>query len=192
MNIYVARHGQTTGDVEDRYGGDYDDHLTDVGKEQAAKLAEKLANKGIKKLYTSPLIRAQETAGIVAASIDITPEVLPEFKERNSYGILTGMIKADATEKYPDEVALLSDPRNCVTGAEDYVSFQRRIQQGLVSLSQENIDTMALITHGGPIHLLFRDILKLGEVDIADCAMVHLQSTGTDLSLLGIDGISYK
>ncbi len=192
MNIYLARHGQTTGDVEDRYGGDYDDHLTDVGREQAAKLAEKLANKGIQKLYTSPLIRAQETAGIVAASLDITPEVLPEFKERNSYGILSGMIKADAIEKYPDEVALLNDPHNSVTGAEDYVSFQRRIQQGLMSLSQENIGTMALITHGGPIHLIFRDILKLGEIDIADCAIVHLRSIGADVSLIDTDGISYK
>lgn len=34
MKIYLVRHGETTGDVEDRYGGWYDDHLTDRGKEQ--------------------------------------------------------------------------------------------------------------------------------------------------------------
>ena len=36
MLIYLARHGETTGDVEDRYGGDYDDHLTEKGTERNA------------------------------------------------------------------------------------------------------------------------------------------------------------
>lgn len=35
MKIYLIRHGQTTGDVEDRYGGAYDDELTDKGKNEA-------------------------------------------------------------------------------------------------------------------------------------------------------------
>lgn len=28
MKIFLIRYGETTGDVEDRYGGWYDDHLT--------------------------------------------------------------------------------------------------------------------------------------------------------------------
>ena len=34
MKIYLIRHGETTGDIEDRYGGDYDDHLSKNGKQQ--------------------------------------------------------------------------------------------------------------------------------------------------------------
>lgn len=45
MKIFLCRHGQTTGDIEDRYGGDYDDHLTDLGKTQAEELANKLQGK---------------------------------------------------------------------------------------------------------------------------------------------------
>ena len=41
MKIYLIRHGQTTGDIEDRFGGDYDDHLTRLGKSQSQNLAKK-------------------------------------------------------------------------------------------------------------------------------------------------------
>ena len=33
MKIYLIRHGETTSDIEDRFGGDYDDHLTSHGVE---------------------------------------------------------------------------------------------------------------------------------------------------------------
>jgi len=42
MKIYLIRHGETTGDVEDRYGGSYDDHLTDKGRGQLEKTAKEL------------------------------------------------------------------------------------------------------------------------------------------------------
>lgn len=58
MKIYLIRHGQTTGDVEDRYGGAYDDELSDKGKIQAHKLADSIANSGIEILFCSSMIRA--------------------------------------------------------------------------------------------------------------------------------------
>jgi broad specificity phosphatase PhoE len=47
MQIYLIRHGQTNGDVENRYGGDYNDHLAGLGMDQAQKVAGQLVNKGI-------------------------------------------------------------------------------------------------------------------------------------------------
>ena len=41
MKIYLIRHGETTGDVEDRYGGDYDDCLSKTGEKQVKELAKK-------------------------------------------------------------------------------------------------------------------------------------------------------
>lgn len=40
MNIYLIRHGQTTGDIENRYGGSYDDELSSEGEIQAHKLEQ--------------------------------------------------------------------------------------------------------------------------------------------------------
>ncbi|MBI4020340.1 MAG: histidine phosphatase family protein [Candidatus Aenigmarchaeota archaeon] len=51
MKIYLIRHGETTGDVEDRYGGDYDDHLTRKGKQQSINLSRRLSNKDVEIIF---------------------------------------------------------------------------------------------------------------------------------------------
>ncbi len=69
MKIYLVRHGETTGDVEDRFDGAYDDHLSPKGKQQSGKLVNKLENKNIEIIYHSPLIRATETAEILSEKL---------------------------------------------------------------------------------------------------------------------------
>ena len=44
MKIYLIRHGETTGDIENRYGGDFEDHLSEKGTKQSHELAKKLAS----------------------------------------------------------------------------------------------------------------------------------------------------
>ena len=51
MKIFLIRHGETTSDVEDRYGGDYDDHLTEKGEQQSEELAEILKDKNIQVIF---------------------------------------------------------------------------------------------------------------------------------------------
>lgn len=70
MKIYLIRHGETTGDIENRYGGVYDDHLTAKGREQLGLTASQVANKGIEIIFHSPLIRARESAEIISALLD--------------------------------------------------------------------------------------------------------------------------
>src|SRR3990167_2871262 len=193
MKIYLARHGQTTGDVENRYGGDYDDHLTETGQQQSVKLAEQLADKGIKKLYASPRIRAQETAAVIADKLGLVAETLNDFRERNGYGVLTGMTKDEALKKYPDQVELLKDVHNAVSSAEEYIPFQRRIAEALASLGDKGAETVAVVTHGGPIRLIFRDILKLCEIEIDDCAYAVLATDDNQsYVLLSKSGIEIK
>jgi broad specificity phosphatase PhoE len=190
--IYLVRHGQTTGDVENRYGGDYDDHLTNIGKQQSDKLAELLAGKDIERLYSSPRIRAQETAATIADKLGLVAETLDEFRERNGYGILTGMTKDEAIEKHPDQVELLEDVHNAVEGAEEYASFQKRITAALDTFSKEPAKKIAVVTHGGPIRLIFRDILKLGEIEVDDCAFSVIEAANGQYALLEKNGIEVK
>jgi len=193
MIIYFVRHGQTTGDVEDRYGGDYDDHLTDLGKQQSVGLAAVLADKNIQKLFASPRIRAQETAELVGQRLGTKFQTFDEFRERNGYGALSGLTKAEAAQKYPDQVQLLQDVHNTVEGAEEYGAFQRRIITALDILRNVQADTVAIVTHGGPIRLLFRDILNEGEIEVDDCAYVVLETDeASGYKLLETRGIKLK
>jgi glucosyl-3-phosphoglycerate phosphatase len=83
--VLVLRHGESSWNVERRWQGWCDAPLTAKGKEQAAARARTLAHDGVnpRVVYTSDLGRAQRTADIVAAHLEVP--VVPDrgFRERN-------------------------------------------------------------------------------------------------------------
>lgn len=180
MIIYFIRHGETTGDVEDRYGGNYDDHLTGAGKEQSMTLGRQLSGKAIDVIFASPLIRAQETAGILYEFIHAPIITKEDLRERNQYGILTGMLKSEAKVKHPKMVELLKERLNTIESAESYEDFSKRVSIVFDDLVNDSkYISIAIVSHGGPLRVLFRDILKWGEInDIGDCAFVELKKEG--------------
>lgn len=188
MKIYLIRHGQTTGDVEDRYGGDYDDHLTEEGKLQAKNLAEKLADEGIEIIYCSPKIRAQETAEILRQKLNCKIETIDDLRERNQNGILTGMVRAEAKEKYPDLAELVKDYRNTLPNSEPYEDLRSRILKTWSELVESSNITIAVLTHGGPIRVIFREVLK-EEIKIEDCGYAVLESVDDELKMVKTEGI---
>jgi broad specificity phosphatase PhoE len=193
MEIYLIRHGQTTGDVENRYGGSYDDELSDEGEVQAHKLADKLSNSGIQTIFCSPLIRAQQTAKIINTKFNCEIKTVQNLKERNQNAILSGMTRDEAKTKYPELVEQVKDYRNKIEGAESYEDFVERIKKAFMETTNiANYSTIGIVTHGGPIRVVFREILKDREIDIADCAYAVLDKEGQKLTLERLDGIEYK
>ena len=190
MKIYLCRHGQTTGDIEDRYGGDYDDHLTELGRKQATELANKLVDKKIERIFSSSMVRAQETAKNLSEKLGVPIETVGGFRERNQNGILTGMIKSEAKEKYPDLVDQLKDYQNAIDGAEQYQVFSDRVTHSFKEVLNRNETSIVIVTHGGPIRALFRGILKDGEVKIGDCAYAEIEGTSGVLKVTNLDGIT--
>lgn len=177
MKIFFIRHGETTGDVENRYGGVYDDHLSEKGIEQSKQLAVSLKDRGIEKIFVSTLIRAQETSRFLADEIGAGIVALSALQERNQYGFLSGMKKEEAGQKHPEQVEMLKDRLQTIEGAESYEDFEKRIHDVFDTIVSDTSHTsIALVSHGGPLRVLFRDILKWGELkSIGDCAYVELE-----------------
>lgn len=194
MKIYLIRHGQTTGDIEDRFGGDYEDHLTQEGSQQGQELAEKLFDKNIEIIYSSPRIRAQETAELIKSKLNIPIEIVEDIRERNHYGVMTGMVKSEAQEKHPDLIKLLRDTKNTIEGGEDYESFKKRIVEVWNKLTSSNYQTIAIMSHGGPIRLIFRELLNKGEIKIGDCAysVIDKKQGEPSLILIEMEGITFQ
>lgn len=194
MKIYLIRHGQTTGDVEDRYGGAYDDELTDKGKAQAQELANKLSDSDIQIIFCSPLKRAQQTAEILKAKLGCEIKTINDLRERNKNGILTGMTKDEAKTKYPELVEELKDYRSQIEGAESQDDFAERIKKAFTEIiSNKNYSTIGIVTHGMPFWVIFGDILNNnGIVKLADCAYAVLNKEGQKLTLERSEGIEYK
>lgn len=88
--LYVARHGQTVWNAENRVCGITDVDLTAKGKEQAKYLAQEVGNKGIELIISSPLKRTVETSKIVSDICNIPYEIDERLIEQN-YGIYEGV-----------------------------------------------------------------------------------------------------
>ena len=71
--VYLARHGQTAYNLEGRFQGQLPVPLDGTGREQAADLAERAAAHGFAALWCSPLLRARETADVVADRLGLEP-----------------------------------------------------------------------------------------------------------------------
>ena len=66
MKIYTVRHGQTEWNKKGLYQGKTDVPLNEEGKKQATLVKEKLKDKKIDLIISSPLKRAKETAEIIS------------------------------------------------------------------------------------------------------------------------------
>lgn len=157
MKILLIRHGETTGDIEDRYGGAYDDHLTGKGRQQLQHTAEKLEGREIDVIFVSSLIRARESADIINEKLNTRIEVMDGLRERN-YGVLGGLTKSEALEKYPEAVEAHKDPSNTDPEGESQADFSKRVLSTFTSIKKSSHDVVAVVSHGGPIKTIMRHL----------------------------------
>ncbi len=151
--IYLMRHGQ---DDESRFGGWSGYGLTEAGRAQAERAARTLLSKGISHIFSSDLARAKETAAIAAKKLCLPVTLLPEFREVNN-GVLAGMPKSEAAEKYPGLYFASLDFDEPYPNGESPAAFYERIHlawANFKAVAAENKMTPLLVTHGGVINVI--------------------------------------
>ncbi|MBQ4133352.1 MAG: histidine phosphatase family protein [Desulfovibrionaceae bacterium] len=149
--IYLMRHGA---DPSDRYGGWSAYGLTRKGREQVHHAKHDLRNKGITQIYSSDLIRAKETAEIVASELSLPITYLPQFRESNN-GLLAGMLKTEAAVKYPGIYWNALDWTEAWPGGESPEQFFRRIQNAWFDFKEQIGDeNVLLVSHGGVMNII--------------------------------------
>ena len=98
--IYIARHGQNEDNVRGILNGHRDLPLTDLGRQQARRLARHIKDRELvfDAVYASPLGRAFETAAIVAAELELAEPIIHDDLIERDFGIMTGKPAADIEE----------------------------------------------------------------------------------------------
>ena len=81
----LLRHGQTPMSVQKRYAGRTDAPLTEVGAQQAAAAAKRLASAGLGVIVTSPLLRTVQTAQAVAAVTGAYTNEAPHYLQTTGF-----------------------------------------------------------------------------------------------------------
>ena len=149
MKIYVARHGETAWNAENKICGRTDLPLTERGIRQAKLLAEKMADIHIDRIVASPMIRAQQTAAEVSEVIGIPVQTDSRLIEQN-FGIYEGKDRKDP--------GYLSNKRMFAyryPGGESQMDVAHRVY-GLIEELKEKCpnESILLVCHGGVCRLI--------------------------------------
>jgi len=151
----LLRHGQTPMSVQKRYAGRSDAPLTDVGVQQAAAAAKRLASSGIAVIMTSPLLRTVQTAQEVAAVTGAAVITDDGFRETD-FGAWEGLTFTEVRERWPAELATwLADPAVAPPGGESFTDVSARVSAALHRvLGARAGQTVLIVSHVTPIKTL--------------------------------------
>jgi len=146
--VYLARHGRTAYNLEGRFQGQQDVPLDDTGREQALELAERAASYGFAALWSSPLLRARETADAVAARIGLQPREDARLMETDA-GDWTNRSFADVIGEAPELFAAFAgaNPDFAFPGGESFIEQERRVSAALDDVEAAQVPAL-VVCHG--------------------------------------------
>ncbi|MDU8997780.1 bifunctional RNase H/acid phosphatase [Streptomyces mirabilis] len=157
----LLRHGETLLTPQKRFSGSggTDPSLSDVGREQAERVAAALAARGtVQAIVASPLTRTRQTAAAVAARLGLDVAIEDGLRETD-FGAWEGLTFAEVQERYPEDLKTwLASPKAEPTGGgESFAATARRIATTRDKLIASYAGrTVLLVSHVTPIKSLVR------------------------------------
>ncbi len=154
----LARHGATAFSLEKRFSGPggQDLPLAPIGVLQGQALAAELAERGgIDLLIASPLLRAQQTAQLVAKATGLEIKTEADFAEC-AFGEWDGLTFAEVQAGWPDPVEeWLRSTAVAPPGGESLDEVKYRVDRGRRRLIDEFAgQRLAVIAHVTPIKIM--------------------------------------
>ena len=156
--ICFVRHGETDWNVEKRIQGHTDIQLNDKGRAQALAMAFNAAHVSFKAIYSSDLVRAVDTATALAEREGQEIRLLAQLRERN-FGIFQGITAAEGEQRYPEAYKRYTarDPHYDFETGESMLDFAARVAEAVDWMVRHHTgQTIAAVTHGGVLDILFR------------------------------------
>lgn len=168
MKLYVVRHGETLANIQKTVSGDKETPLTTKGIRQAKELGELFSTISFDVVFSSPLLRAIDTARFITKK---TVHIDERLIERN-YGINEGKLMKDTN---PDELwdYNLNADKDEVEPVKEVL---KRVSSFLEEIKTNYPDkTILVVTHSGIARAIYYNINKipkdgnLKNVEIPNC-----------------------
>ena len=156
MELILVRHGLTEANKNGITNGQLDEPLAEDGKVQAQELADRLKDKSIDIIYSSPLKRATLTALPIAEKLGKTINVDRRLIEV-SFGEFEGRPNKEVKEALGDEMRdLFNKYEYDLTpyGGESSEQVEERVKSFLEELKAEPYRSVLIVTHGGIVRWL--------------------------------------
>jgi broad specificity phosphatase PhoE len=160
-HVLLARHGETDWNRERRWQGWADPPLNELGRRQAAVLAERLRTTRLDAVYSSDLRRAHETAVLVATEHGLPVVVDPELREID-VGSWSGLTRQEIDERFGGERP----------DGETREQHADRVRAAAARIARAHPGgRILLVTHGGTM----RALAHAFEGAIENCDVIELR-----------------
>jgi broad specificity phosphatase PhoE len=182
--ILLARHGESDWNHSGRWQGLADRPLTELGREQAVALAERLRDTELDAVYSSDLRRARETAEIAAAEHGLGVTALPELREVD-VGSWSGLTRDEAQTRFPDGYERWIGGGEGWDDGETYEQLGQRVVAALLRLAiAHDGGRILVVAHGGTIRAIHAAALG---IDVSTYRRSHRVEPNGALSVVAIE-----
>jgi broad specificity phosphatase PhoE len=164
LRLVLVRHAATDWNRERRYQGWQDTPLSAIGRAQADAAARLLAVEPLAAVWSSPLLRARETAVAIASPQRLAVREEAAFKEMG-FGEWEGLTRNEVSARFPTLYQAWAETPHLavVPGAETLADVRARVLAGLECLrGAHDGETICLVAHGISIRVLILEALGLG------------------------------
>ena len=190
-DFIFIRHGETDWNRQQRFQGQIDVPLNDLGQAQARRLGARMADEPAEHLICSDLQRAQQTAAPLAAAWQAAPVLLPGLREQ-CFGVLEGLDVPTIKARHPELWLQWLEHRAdfALPGGEDLRQFHARVMDAVKHLAEQHPGRrLAVVTHGGVLDMLWRTahglpLSGLRTCDIPNTGLNHLRWRQGTLDIL--------
>ena len=147
--VYFVRHGQSEDNVAPVFQSPHSP-LSAVGRQQAQRIAERVAHLAFDALLASPYQRAKETAEAIGKVTGKTPELCELFIERVKPTSVNGKPYTDAAAQrvWQTWEQSLYTPGMRVEDGENYDDLVLRADKALAFLTDRAEQSLVVVTHG--------------------------------------------
>ena len=182
MRLYFIRHGESEANILQEISNRGHKHgLTEKGRLQVFSMAQRLASTPFARLYSSPLLRAVQSAEILSDKLSIPFEITDALREFDC-GIIEGKSDPQSWQIHVETRQawfLHKEWDRKIEGGESFLDIQARFRPFIDSLIKEYHKTqenLLLLGHGG----LFQCILPLicRNIDIDHVLELPLRNMG--------------
>ena len=181
--MYLLRHGAT--DVNTAHpprlqGRGMNLGLSDVGRRQAECAAEFFASRPLTAVYSSPLLRAQETAGLIAARHALSVHTIDELIEVD-VGQWEGRAWVEIEQTEPEAYQrFMADPgAHGYAGGESFLDVQRRVAPAMAEVLAANDGGRILVVAHNIVNRAY--LASLLNLPLAFSRMIHQDNCGINI-----------
>lgn len=158
--LLLARHGETDWNRDGRWQGHADPPLNDAGRAQARALAASLAGEPLDVVYSSDLLRARETAEILAAALALPLVDDPGLREMD-VGSWSGLTRAEIGDLPYD--------------GETKDAHRARVAAAVRRIARAHPEGRVLVvTHGGSVRRIHELVYGEPETVLGNCELVRI------------------